>query len=112
MNENLKLHRSEPTGDAAEPWDGERWLAGAAAGACLFEAARRRSTAGLCLALAGGALAWWAATGLQSRRSMRAMLEPGARDRQRANDLVDEASRASFPASDPLSVASPAGGAD
>lgn len=111
MNENLKQHRSEPTGDAAESWDGERWLA-ADGGACFFEVARRRSTAGLCLAFAGGALAWWVSTGLESRRAMRARLEPGARHRQRASDLVDEASRASFPASERLSMARPAGDAD
>jgi len=102
MNENLRQHRGGPVvWDRYRPsGDVERWLAAAAAGACLAAALRRRTSAGLALAAIGGALAWWAATDRDERGRRRAALAAALRNTP-ADDAVDEASRDSFPASDP-----------
>lgn len=80
--------------------DPERWLAGALATACLGVGLRRPSVAGFLLALGGAGLAWWASTGLEARRFRRAKLAQVWPLRRRADEVVDESSEASFPASD------------
>ena len=109
MSSNLVQHRGEPNvwdraGSATcfSSLDSERWMAAAIAGGVLTAAFRRRSTAGALLAVAGGALAWWAASGIDERRMRRGWIQstlPGRRGRR--GDVVTEAAEASFPASDP-----------
>ena len=102
MNENLVQHRGE-----ASVWarrkvsDPERWLTGGAALVCMIAASRRRSWAGLLLAMAGGALAWWATASGDERRARRTTLVQTLTTRHDRRDVIDDASRASFPASDP-----------
>jgi hypothetical protein len=99
MAENLVQHRS-----AANVWEGrnrldtDRWLTATVAGACLVIGVRQRSAMGLCLAIAGGVLAWWAAGDDEERRVRRAAVS--GRWRRRSDEMVDEASQDSFPASD------------
>jgi hypothetical protein len=101
MTLNLVQHRGQPSiwDNASTPdWDTERWMAAVLAGAFLVIGFRRRSTAGLLLAVGGGALAWWAASALEVRHSRRGRLRavlPATRE-----DLVHEAAEESFPASD------------
>ena len=99
MTENLVQHRSqESVWERRDAWDIERWLTAVAAGACLVAGLRHRSGAGLCLAVAGGVLAWWAAADDSERRARRAVI--ARRRRPRGDAMVDEASEDSFPASD------------
>lgn len=102
MNENLGQHRGEPAvwDRHARGRDTERWLVAAAAGACLAMGLRRRTGAGLVLAALGGALAWWAAGDVNERRERGSVLA-GARRSKPTDEAVDQASRDSFPASDP-----------
>jgi hypothetical protein len=100
---NLVQHRGERTvwdrGAATAEWDLERWIVSAVAGAAMTAGFRRRSMAGLLLAVGGSALAWWAAGGIEQRREQRHRLGatlPG----RRPMDPVSEASEESFPASD------------
>jgi uncharacterized membrane protein len=99
MTENLVQHRS-----GANVWDRRRqpdtgrWLAAATAAVCLGAGVRRRSAGGLCLAIAGAALVWWAAGSSEERSARRAAFS--GRWRQRIDQIVDEASADSFPASD------------
>jgi hypothetical protein len=101
---NLTQHRSAPTvwerTVIARQWDAERWLAAAAAGACLVAGFRRRSVAGVLLAISGSMLAWWAATRLDERRVCRGRIRAAWLSRRTAQDSVTEASEESFPASD------------
>lgn len=102
MNDNLRMHRSDTTvRQRSHHWDGERWLAAAAGGTCLIAALRRRSWAGVALAAAGGILAWWAAGDPDERRTRRHAFARGSQRRASIDDAIDEASRESFPASDP-----------
>ena len=101
---NLVQHRSNTSvWDSAStaPWDTERWLAALVAGGCFVAGARRRSPAGLLLMIAGGALAWWAASGVDVRIYRRGRLREKLPTQWRQDDqLVGEASEESFPASD------------
>ena len=78
MNENLVQHRGE-----ASVWarrkvsDPERWLTGGAALVCMIAASRRRSWAGLLLAMAGGALAWWATASKDGGQRTRCVTSDG-----------------------------------
>jgi hypothetical protein len=107
MTLNLEQRRGEPSvwDRAGQPgWDVERWLAAIASGACLLAGVRRRSIAGLMLALSGSGLAWWAAGGMDERQLRRTQARHRlGRRAASANDVVTEAARESFPASDPPS---------
>jgi hypothetical protein len=103
MTLNLVQHRAEPSiWDRANSrdWDTERWMAAVLAGGFIVTGFRRRSPVGLLLALGGGALAWWAATPVDTRHRHRGRLRavfPGA---GATDDAVHEAAEESFPASD------------
>lgn len=85
----------EPHGHGADRMPGAaRWLAGGAALVGLLAIARRRPALSLWLAMAAGAAAGWALA--TARRPDRRNLGPAVR-----RDVVETASRASFPASDP-----------
>ena len=103
MTLNLVQHRSGPSvwdASRSAERDPERWLLGIAAGTLLAAGMRRSQPTGLLFALAGGALAWWAATGLDARQRRRAHLRQVWPRRRGAIDPVREASEESFPASD------------
>lgn len=105
MTLNLVQHRSDTTiWDNAErgQWDTERYFAAMMAGACLVIGFRRRALPGLLLAAGGGALAWWAATGIDLRRHHRGRIRAAlpSLHTQEISDPVVEASEESFPASD------------
>lgn len=104
MQENLVQHRSaESVWDrsAAPTWDTERWLAALAAGGLILAGLRRRSAPGLLMVAGGSALAWWAASGIESRRHRRDQLLAFWPSRWHQDDqAVGDASEASFPASD------------
>ena len=103
MTLNLVQHRSAPNvwdrTTASNDWDPERWMLAVGAGALLVTGLRRRSIPGLLFALAGGSLAWWAAAGIEERRVRRDCLR-AALPQRGPEDMVREASEASFPASD------------
>jgi hypothetical protein len=100
MNENFTQRRSESNVCDRRPRrDVERWLTAMAAAACFAAGLRRRNSAGFWLAIAGGALAWRAA-GVDRRDVGRATLHRLPATRQRTDEMVDEASQESFPASD------------
>jgi hypothetical protein len=104
MNRNLEQRRSpanvwETRHRRARP-DLERWLAVIAAGACLARAWRHRSPAMPWLIAAGVALAWWAAASREERRLRRERIFAPLGMFGRMDDVVDEASLESFPASD------------
>ena len=102
MTLNLVQHRGEPTvwdQKAYSACDTERWVAGIAGGALLAYGLKRRSSAGLLLALGGAGLAWWAATEADERRVRRARLRASLHRRER-NDIIAASGEESFPASD------------
>ncbi len=102
MVSNLIQHRGEPSiwdASAAER-DVERWLAGLVAGALVVSGIRQRSGSGILMMLAGGALAWWAATGIESRKVRREQFVAALPTSKPHGDPVREASEESFPASD------------
>ena len=89
-------------------WDGTRerltmtrWLVGLGGAALAIQGLRQRSIPGSLLAALGGSLAWWALTCEgnlpDAQRWLRLAIERPGRDRE---DRVEEASAASFPASD------------
>jgi len=103
MGMNLELHRSEESvwdrADHRLNWDGERWLLAMMAGAFLLAGLRKRSVTGLVLGVSGGALAWWASSGMDVRRHRRGHLR-AVWPQHRPEDPIEEASEESFPASD------------
>jgi hypothetical protein len=103
MTLNLSQHRGEPSiwDEPGARWDTERWLAAFAAGACLVAGFRRRSAAGLLVAVGGCTVAWWAAAGPDERQRRRGRLQARfAQRRVPPADVVHEAAEESFPASD------------
>ncbi|MBI2187252.1 MAG: hypothetical protein HYU37_09055 [Acidobacteria bacterium] len=103
MSLNLVQQRGDSSvwgSPTTQTWDVERWLASMAAGALLVGAVRRRSVAGLLMAIGAGALAWWAVSAPETRRYRRGQLRAVWPARQPAVDPVAEASEESFPASD------------
>jgi uncharacterized membrane protein len=106
-HENLKQHRAGTCAGAGRTTrDAARHMLVAAASACLVLGLRRRSARMVVLALAGGAVAWWAAGRSGARRSAVARLDSIGRSHGRTDAVIDEALAASFPASDPPAFAS------
>jgi hypothetical protein len=104
MTLNLEQRRGEPSvwdRVGRSEWDIERWLTAVASGACLVTGVRRRSLGGLMLALGGSGLAWWAAGGLDERQLRRSRVKTAVRRASARGDVVTEAAKESFPASDP-----------
>jgi hypothetical protein len=104
MNRNLELRRSGPnvweaTARRARP-DLERWLVMIAAGACVTRAWRHRSPAAPWLIAGGVTLAWWAVASREERRLRRERALALLGLFRLTDDVVDEASLESFPASD------------
>lgn len=103
MTLNLVQHRSGESiwdRDTSSEWDSERWLLAMVAGAFFFAGMRRGSVPGLLLAVGGASLGWWATTGADTRRIRRAHLKQVWPRKHAVDDLVNEASEDSFPASD------------
>lgn len=100
---NLVQHRAGPSvwerTRTCDRWDVERWVAAMAAGALFAASIRRRTMAGWLLAAGGGALAWWAASAIDTRNLRRGQLR-AALPRRDNGDQIGEASEESFPASD------------
>jgi hypothetical protein len=82
-----------------DQWDVERWLAAMLAGALFLAGVRRRSMAGWMLTAGSGALAWWAASAIDTRNFRRGQLF-AALPHSESGDSIGEASEESFPASD------------
>ena len=104
MSLNLVQDRSGPSVWDRERtrWDTERWVTALAAGSLLLASLKgRRSAAGWLLLGGSGALAYWAASGCETRRLRRAGLLARWPLGRKQEDLVSEASEESFPASDP-----------
>jgi hypothetical protein len=104
---NLTTHRAPVSVWDRRGWDGTRerlaltrWLVGIGGGALAIQGLRQRTVTGSLLAGLGGSLAWWALTGegdlSDARRFFACALDPW----MRKDDLVQEASADSFPASD------------
>ena len=100
---NLVQHRGGPSvwerSRAGGQWDVERWLAAMLAGAFVLAGLRRRSMVGWLTAAGGGGLAWWAASGVDTRNLRRGQLF-AVLPRRNDSDAIGEASEESFPASD------------
>lgn len=105
---NLTVHRAAESVWDRRGWDGmrnelaiTRWLIGIGGAALALQGVRQRGAAGATLAGLGGTLAWWALTAQgdlsDARRRVASWLE---RAGWRAEDLVQDASADSFPASD------------
>ncbi|OFW13584.1 MAG: hypothetical protein A3F70_14805 [Acidobacteria bacterium RIFCSPLOWO2_12_FULL_67_14] len=101
MPMNLVQHRgnADVWGQGSFGWDPERWIAATVAGALLMAGLRRRSPAGYAMAVAAGALAWWATSPGEARRARRARVSEVLRFSRRS-DVIAESSEESFPASD------------
>ena len=99
---NLVQHRAGPNvwDQGGRPRDLRRWVAAAASGTLIVSGLRARGWTGLALVLAGGTLAWWAASGTGSGAAVRASLRAVWPKRSAPADSVTEASEESFPASD------------
>jgi hypothetical protein len=103
MTLNLVQHRSGPSiwdRDTHSEWDAERWFVAMMASAFLLIGLRRGEVPGLLLTIGGTGLAWWAATGADTRSVRRGRLQQVWPRRQDPEDCVAEASEESFPASD------------
>jgi hypothetical protein len=104
---NLTTHRASASVWNRRGWNGTpeqlaltRWLVGIGGAALMIQGVRQRTRTGGMLAGLGGGLAWWAVTGegdlSQARHWFTRVLEPWF-----GQDLVQQASTESFPASDP-----------
>jgi hypothetical protein len=102
MATNLLQHRGVPSIWDVTPAerDSERWLAAMAAGALVAAGFRRRSPVGLLMMVAAGALGWWAAMGIETRKVRRGQFIGSLPSSKPHGDPVREASEDSFPASD------------
>ena len=105
---NLTMHRAPASVWDRRGWDGSReqltpmrWLIGVGGAALAIQGLRQRSVSGGLLAGFGGGLALWALAGegdlSEARLWMNRLLEHTPWHRQ---DLVNQASDESFPASD------------
>ena len=109
---NLVQHREGPSvwerPTTRDQWDVERWLAAMVAGALFLAGVRRRTMAGWMLTAGSGALAWWAASAVDTRNLRRGQFF-AALPRTEREDRIGEASEESFPASDAPSWTSTTG---
>ena len=108
---NLQTHRAPESVWDRRGWDGSReqiamtrLLLGVGGAALAVQGIRQRSWTGRALAGMGGSLVWWALTGegdlSQAREWFTRIV---GRAQKSYEDLVDDASAESFPASDPPS---------
>jgi len=108
---NLTTHRAAASVWDRRGWDGSRerlamsrLLVGVGGGALAIQGARQGTWAGRLLAGMGGALAYWAFTGegdlSEARRRVSSMV---GRLISESEDVVNQSSAESFPASDPPS---------
>ena len=108
---NLQTHRAPESVWNRRGWDGSREkiaitriLIGVGGAALAVQGIRQRNWTGRALASMGGTLAWWALTGegdlSQARQWFTRVV---GRARETYEDLIDDASAESFPASDPPS---------
>lgn len=105
---NLSTHREPASVWDRSGWDGSpqrltvtRWLVGVGGGALAIQGLRQKTVAGSILAGVGGSLAWWALTGEGDLSDARRWIgELYTRVRGEAQDLIEQASHESFPASD------------
>ena len=106
---NLQTHRAPESVWDRRGWDGSRekiamtrLLLGVGGAALALQGIRQRTWTGRALAGMGGTLTWWALTGegdlSQARDWFNRVI---GRARDTFEDLVDDASAESFPASDP-----------
>jgi hypothetical protein len=104
---NLTTHRGAASVWNRRGWNGRpeqlavpRWLVGIGAAALMIQGVRQRTRTGGILAGLGGGLAWWALTAdgdlAPARDWFMRVIEPLLRP----EDLVQQASTESFPASD------------
>ena len=104
---NLTTHRAATSVWDRRGWNGSteyavtRWLVGVGGAALAIQGVRHRSRIGTMLAGLGGTLMWWALTGegdlTEARRWFGSVID---RFGWGSADLVQDASAASFPASD------------
>jgi hypothetical protein len=108
---NLQTHRAPESVWDRRGWDGSREqiamsriLVGVGGAALAVQGMRQGTWTGRALASMGGTLAWWALTGegdlTQARQWFTRVV---GRARETYEDLIDDASAESFPASDPPS---------
>lgn len=105
---NLSTHREPASVWDRRGWDGTRerltitrWLVGVGGAGLAVQGLRQRSVAGGILAGVGGSLAWWALTGEGDMSEARRWIgELYQRVRGEYQDLIEQASHESFPASD------------
>jgi hypothetical protein len=106
---NLQTHRAPVSVWDRRGWDGSREkiamtriLIGVGGAALAVQGIRQRTWTGRALAGMGGTLAWWALTGegdlSQARDWFNRVI---GRARESSQDLLDDTSAESFPASDP-----------
>jgi hypothetical protein len=103
VRENLVQHRHDRDvwSSQADGFDFERWGFASLAGACLLASGRLRARDGLLLGMLGSAIAWWALAPRHQRDRWRDAVRAHRPIAIRGGDeMVDEASEDSFPASD------------